>query len=116
MKQLVELQSLVPPEHTKDTVVVALSPDPLDSFKNPISPVSKRAGKFVITLLSDPDHKVIDLYGLRNVEAAQTGDFLPYATTYVLDAGGKVRWRFTEKNQAVRPSNEQILGELKKVW
>jgi peroxiredoxin len=107
----------VPPGHRNDTVVVALSPDPLDKFKDPIREVSaKTGGVFVTTLLSDPEHKVIDLYGLRNVEAAAQGDLLPYATTYVLDSAGKVRWRFTEKNQAVRPTNEMILAELKKLW
>ncbi len=107
----------MPTGHRNDTVVLALSPDPSDKFKDPIPAVSKRTGgSFVITLLSDPDHKVIDRYGLRNVEAAADGEFLPYATTYVIDATGKVRWRFTEKNQAVRPSNDMILAELKKLW
>lgn len=107
----------MPPSHRNDTAVVALSPDPLDKFKDLIAPVSaKTGGVFVTTLLADSENKVIDLYGLRNVEAAALGEFLPYATTYVLDRTGKVRWRFTEKNQAVRPSNEMILAELKKLW
>ena len=108
----------MPQNHRKDTVILALSPDPLDKFKDPIPAVSARTGgTFVVTLLADPDHKVVDLYGLRNVEeAASGGDILPYTATYVIDAAGKVRWRFLEKNQALRPSNEAILAELKKLW
>lgn len=70
----------------------------------------------MVTLLSDAKHKVIDLYGLRNEAAAARDEFLPYPTTYVIDGTGKVRWRFTEKNQAVRASNEMILAEVKKLW
>jgi hypothetical protein len=34
----------------------------------------------------------------------------------VIDRTGRVRWKFTEKNYAVRPTNEMILAELKKLW
>jgi peroxiredoxin len=89
----------------------------MDKIKNVIPKVTSRTGgAFVVTLLSDADHKIIDLYGLRNDELAREGTFLPYPTTYLIDGTGKVRWRFTEKNQAVRPTNEMILAELKKVW
>lgn len=85
---------------------------------NKVVPIvtGRTGGPFVVTLLSDADHKIIDLYGLRNESAAAAGTFLPYPTTYVIDVTGKVRWRFTEKNQAVRPSNEAILAEIKKLW
>lgn len=117
MKQLVELQSLIPPAHRKDTEIVAVSPDPLEKFKNAIPIVTSRTGgQFLITLLSDAQHRVIDSYGLRNDVAAKRGIFLPYPTTYVLDRSGRVRWKFTEKNQAIRPTDEVILAEVKKLW
>jgi hypothetical protein len=34
----------------------------------------------------------------------------------VLDGQGVVRWKFTEKDYKVRPSNQAILRELEKVW
>lgn len=115
---MVELQSLLPANHRKDTLIVGISPDLPDKFKNVIPAVAARAGgPFVLTLLNDAQHKVIDLYGLRNEE--ETGDdgtVLPYPTTYVIDTAGKVRWKFTEKNQAVRPTNEAILAEVRKLW
>jgi len=117
MKQLVELQSLLPANHHSDTLVVAISPDPLEECKESVREVVERSGApFRLALLSDSGHKVIDLYGLRNEEEAANGNFLPLPTTYVIDGAGKVRWRFTEKNQAVRPTNQAILAEAKKLW
>ncbi len=117
MRQLVELHALLPANRRRDNVIIAVSPDPLDKFKSVIPTVTQRTGaSFLITLLSDADHRVIDLYGLRNEVAAARGRFLPYPTTFVIDASGRVRWRFTEKNQAVRPPNSVILAELKKLW
>lgn len=96
---------------------MAVSPDPLNKFKEMIRIVTARTGgEFVVTLLSDADHRVIDLYGLRNEQAAKSGTFVPYPTTYVIDSSGRVRWRFTEKNQAVRPSNEAVISEVRKLW
>ena len=117
MKQLVELQSLIPAAHRNDTPIVAVSPDPMGKFKDVIKIVTSRTGGgFVVTLLSDAQHQVIDLYGLLNEAAAKRGRFLPYTATYVIDRAGRVRWRFTSKNQALRPTNEMILAELKKLW
>lgn len=76
---------------------------------------SKSDGKFAVTLLSDADHAVIDRYGLLNEQAASRGRYLPHPTTYVLDKQGVVRWKFTEVDYKIRPTNEQILGELKKL-
>jgi peroxiredoxin len=113
----VELQSLLPSNHLKDTEIVAVSPDPVDKFKQMGAMVLSRTGReFVGTLLSDSDHRVIDQYGLLNETWAADGDFVPHPTTYVIDSTGKVRWKFTEKNFAVRPTNEMILAELKKLW
>lgn len=93
-----------------------MAPDPPEKLGDIVPKVkSKTDGKFLITLLSDADHAVIDRYGLLNEQAAQRGRFLPHPTTYVVDRAGKVRWKFTEKDYKVRPSNEQILAELKKL-
>jgi peroxiredoxin len=70
---------------------------------------------FELTMLADPEHKVIDLYGLLNDEAAAKGRYLPHPTTYVIDKSGQVRWKFTEVNYKVRPTNGQILKELEKL-
>ena len=73
---------------------------------------SKTGRDFAVTLLSDSEHKVIDRYGLLNEKAAEHGRFMPHPTTYVIDKAGKVRWKFTEVNYKIRPTNEMILAAL----
>jgi len=97
-------------------VIVAIAPDAMEKLGDIIPKVkAKTDGQFMVTLLSDADHAVIDRYGLLNVEAAARGRFLPHPTTYVLDRKGVVRWKFTEKDYKVRPTNEVILKELLKL-
>jgi len=60
--------------------------------------------------LSDPGHRVIDRYGLLNA-ADPRG--IPYPTTYVIDRAGVVRWKFTEVNYKLRPTNEMILDAVR---
>ena len=40
---------------------------------------------------------------------------LPHPTTLAIDRQGRVRWRFTEVDYKVRPSNEDVLKEVAKV-
>lgn len=61
------------------------------------------------TFLSDPDHRVIDRYGLLN----PSGQGWPHPTTYVIDLRGIVRWKFTEVNYRIRPTNDMILSALR---
>ena len=65
-------------------------------------------------LLSDPDHRVIDRYGIFNQEDPR-GREIAHPATYVIDAEGTVRWKFVEVNYRVRPSNADILAELEEL-
>jgi peroxiredoxin len=67
---------------------------------------------FNFPLLSDPEHKVIDRYGLLNDQAKRA---MPHPATYVIDRSGKVRWRFVEVDYKVRPSNDDVLAQIKQV-
>jgi peroxiredoxin len=67
--------------------------------------------KPTFTFLSDPDHKVIDRYGLLN----PSGKGWPHPTTFVIDKQGVVRWKFIEINYKIRPTNRMILDALAKV-
>lgn len=60
------------------------------------------------TFLADPGHKVIDRYGLLN----PAGQGWPHPTVYVIDRTGVVRWKFTEVNYRIRPTNAMILAAL----
>lgn len=62
-------------------------------------------------LLSDPDHRVIDRYGIFNMDDPR-GREITHPATYVIDGRGVVRWSFVEVNYRVRPSNDDILAEL----
>ena len=93
---------------------MAISPDSVDTIVQVVAKVEAQTKKpFAITLLSDSDHKVIDQYGLLNETAAKRNRFLPHPTTYLIDPEGVVRWKFTEKDYKIRPTNEAILEALK---
>ena len=66
------------------------------------------------TMLSDPDHRVIDRYGLLNPDAPPNRP-LPHPATYVIDKEGVVRWGFVEVDYRVRPSNEDVLAVLEAI-
>ena len=107
---------MLPAERKASTVIAGISPDPVDKMMLIAGKVkAKTGGKFEITLLSDADHKVIDLYGLLNEAAAKSNRYLPHPTTYVIDRNGIVHWKFTEVNYKIRPSNATVLGELEKL-
>lgn len=65
------------------------------------------------TLLSDPDHAVIDRYGVFNPESGNRP--IPHPTVMVIDRDGVVRWRFTEVNYKVRAENEDVLRALEEL-
>ena len=110
------MHSLLPAGLRANTAIVAVAPDPPDKLQDIVPKVkSKITGEFLITLLSDADHAVIDRYGLLNEQAATRGRYLPHPTTYVIDKTGVVRWKFTEIDYKIRPTNAMILAELQKL-
>ncbi len=64
------------------------------------------------TFLSDPDHKVIDRYGLLNPHDPRG---IPHPTVFVIDTRGVVRWKFIELNYRIRPTNAMILDAVSKL-
>lgn len=95
--------------------VIAIAPEAPDKLAEMARKVEQGAGKPTgIFFLSDADHAVIDAYGLLNEAAAARNRFLPHPTTYVLDAKGIVRWKFTEVDYKIRPTNAMVLAEVKK--
>lgn len=107
---------MIPEERRARTVILAVAPDPLEKLGDIIPKVrDKSKQEFLIQILSDADHQVIERYGILNEEAAKRGRFLPHPTTYVIDRRGIIRWQFTEKDYKVRPTNAMIFEELKKL-
>ena len=62
-------------------------------------------------LLSDPDHRLIDRYGLFNPNESKRRP-VPHPTTIAIDMEGVVRWKFVEVNYKFRPELEDILAAL----
>lgn len=65
-------------------------------------------------LISDPDHAVIDRYGLLN-QGDPRARPIPHPTVFLIDREGVVRWKFIEIDYKVRPTNEAILAALAEV-
>ena len=98
------------------TVIVGVAPDALEDIAKMIPKVEAETnGKFAITLLSDAEHQVIDRYGLLNERTVGRARQLPHPTTYVIDKTQSIRWKFTEVDFKIRPTNEMILTEISKL-
>ena len=88
-----------------------MSLDPADKLLQMRNRIKDKPG-VNFPFLSDLDHHVIDRYGLLNDKAQRA---MPHPATLVIDNAGIVRWRFIEVDYKVRPSNEVVLTELKKL-
>jgi peroxiredoxin len=70
-----------------------------------------RAAGLEFPILSDPDLRMIDAYGLRHV-AAHDGKDIALSATVLIDADGIVRWTTVTRNVRVRPAPEDVLAEV----
>ena len=70
-------------------------------------------GAINFPLLSDPKHRVIDTYGLRDpAYTEQKFDGVPDPTVYVIDKSGRVAWAEVNQDYKQRASNEEIRAAL----
>ena len=70
-------------------------------------------GKVSFPLLSDPDHKMIDVYGLRDpAYKGQDVYGIPHPAVYIINKDGKVSWSKIESNYRNRPTNDEIRAAL----
>ena len=92
----------------------AISVDPPDvskTFADKIASDGKGAVNFA--LLSDPNHKIIDIYGLRDpAYEGQKVYGIPHPAVYVINKQGKVVWAKVEFDYKQRPTNEEIRAAL----
>ena len=93
-----------------DTVAIAISVDSREDLKKVSGRISSNSQP-KIELLSDPDHKTVDRYGLLNPENGK----IPHPATYIIDKKGLVRWKQVDVDYTKRPSNSQILDALKSI-
>lgn len=91
---------------------MAISIDSAADSKKFLKILQERSpGDYDFPFWQDKGHKVIDRYGILN----PTGKGWPHPSTYVIGNQGIVRWKFVETSPAKRPTNEQIVAELKKI-
>ena len=100
-----------------DTEIVAVASDPIEDLQRMVDRVQEETGGDPLdyTFLSDAGAAVINRYGLFNQDDPR-GRAIPHPTTYVIDMDGVVRWKFTEVDYRVRPTNEDILAELRELY
>ncbi len=115
MRQLAELRTLL--DKGEKTKLYAISVDPADKQKVTMEKIAKDGkGEINFPLLSDPDHKTIDAYGVYDpTYAGQRFDGIPHPVVIVLDKNRKVTFVKVEMDYKVRPSNEDIRAELAKL-
>ena len=64
-------------------------------------------------LLSDPQHRVIDAYGLPDPRyRAQKREGIPYPATYVIDRSGRVAWSRIDRDFRERPPTAETRAAL----
>ena len=92
----------------------AISVDPPDVSKRFVDKIaSDGKGAINFPLLSDPEHKIIDAYGLRDpAYNGQKVEGIPHPAVYVIDKQGKVAWARIESDYKQRPTNEEIRAAL----
>lgn len=70
-------------------------------------------GKVMFPMLSDPQHRVIDAYGLEDPQyAGQKLAGIPYPTVYLINKTGRVAWAQVEKDYRQHPTNSEIRAAL----
>ncbi len=99
---------------SENVKLYAVSVDPPDVSKDFAAKLATDGrGKINFPLLSDPDHRTIDAYGLH--DPAYDGGKLngiPRAAVYVIDKKGIVAWATVESNYRERPANDEIRAAL----
>lgn len=98
----------------ENILLLAISVDPPDVSKDFAAKLAVDGhGEITFPLLSDPDHRTIDAYGLH--DPAYDGEKfagIPHPAVYVIDKNGIVVWVKVESNYRERPRNEEIRAAL----
>ena len=107
-KQLADLRGLLIAGESAE--MFAISVDPAEKSRGLISKIEKDGkGKVNFRLLSDPDGKTINAFGVYDTSYAGKGfDGIPRASVFVIDKDGKVVWARIETDYKQRPTLDEI--------
>jgi len=103
------LQAKLDEFHVAGAEVLAISADPRDKLNEELAPKG-----ITFPLLSDPDLRVIDAYGLRHPGGNPFGGDIARPAIFVLDSQGRIVWRALTDNWRVRPTAQQVLEEVRR--
>ena len=109
---MAELRSLL--KKDESVKLYAISIDPPDISRNFAAKIaSDGKGKVNFPLLRDPEHKIIDSYGLRDpAYEGQKVYGIPHPAVYVINREGRVTFAKVEANYRERPTNLEIRTAL----
>lgn len=110
---MADLRSLVKQEEQVRFYAISVdSPTESRQFAEQIAADGRGALNFPI--LSDPNHRVIDAYGVRDsAYDGQKFEGIPHATVYLINKDGRVVWSIVETDYKQRPNNEEVETALK---
>jgi peroxiredoxin Q/BCP len=101
--QLVELQNEYERFSALGAEVVALSTETLQ-----VSTRMVKGQGIRYPVLSDPEHRVIEAYGVYNL----LGDHRATPSVFIVDEKGTITWRYVGLDTRDRPDTEVILEQL----
>jgi len=109
---LAELRTLLKPN--EPVKLYAISVDGHEESREFAKKIAQDGrGEVNFPLLSDPDSKVIDAYGLRDpAYAGQKVEGIPHPTVYVIDKAGRVAWAVVASDYKKRPTNDEMRAAL----
>ncbi len=109
---MAELRNLL--KKDENVRILAISVDRPDVSKELATKIAADGkGQINFSLLSDPDHRTIDAYRLR--DPAYDGEKLagiPHPAVYVIDKKGVVVWAKVESDYKRRPTNDEIRAAI----
>lgn len=110
---MAELRTLVKADEQVNVYAISVdSPAESRQFAEKISADGK--GNISYPILSDPGHRVIDAYGIRDPDYnGQKFEGIPYPSVYIIDKDGRVAWAKVEKDYKERPINDEVRAALK---
>ena len=109
---MAELRSLKKPNEPLNLLAISVdTPAQSSEFATKIAADGK--GKIDYQILSDPGHRVIDAFGIRDPDYnGQQFEGIPRPTVYVIDTTGRITWMKVELTYQERPTNEDIRAAL----
>jgi peroxiredoxin len=105
-KQMQDLNTIEDDLKARGFGLAALSYDSVDKLEK-----FAKAKKITYTLVSDPESKVIDAFGLRNLEVAGNKRFdgIPHPAIYVIGADGQILDKLYEEKYTKRPPTDLVV-------